>query len=101
MRIEDASRDGEVIHVDGVFDGLTARRVEALLGRAAEGRSIDLDLTQVRDFHDFGVAVLAQALTRSRARVAVRGLRLHQLRLLRYFGVATGPLDRVSVSDAA
>jgi hypothetical protein len=47
---------------------------------------VRVDLTQVRDFHDFGVAVLARALA-SRRQVSVRGLRTHQIRLLRYLGI--------------
>jgi hypothetical protein len=46
-----------------------------------------VDLTRVREFHDFGVTVLAQALQRRRGKVSVRGLRQHHLRLLRYLGI--------------
>lgn len=88
-----------IIRVEGVFDGIAARRLEAVLARGEPGRRLQIDLTQVREFSDFGVAVLANALVRCGAFVSLRGLRLHQVRLLRYFGVDAGPLGRVSLSD--
>jgi anti-anti-sigma regulatory factor len=90
-----------VIRLDGAFDGVAARRLEALLGDAAEGVPVRIDLSQVREFHDFGIAVLGQALTRTRARVTIRGLRQHQIRVLRYFGVDAGPLESAAVAGAA
>jgi len=60
-----------------------------------------IDLTQVREFHDFGIAVLAQALTRRKAEVTLPGLRQHQIRVLRYFGIDTAPPERAAVADAA
>ncbi len=81
-------REELVVRLDGVFDVPAARRVERLLERARPGDSVRLDLTHVREFHDFGIAVLAQALKHGNAvRLALQGLRQHQARLLRYFGV--------------
>ena len=74
-----------VIHADGTFDVPAAERVARELEHA-EGLEVRVDLTRVRDFHDFGVAVLARALA-SRRQVSVRGLRTHQIRLLKYLGV--------------
>ncbi len=90
-----------VIRVEGVFDGLAARRVERLLSGAAENARFHLDLTQIREFQDFGLAVLAQAMATARARVTVRGLRQHQVRILRYFGVETAQIERAVIHDAA
>jgi anti-anti-sigma regulatory factor len=87
MRSADALTLESTIRLEGVFDGIAARRLEALLARAAPQVRFEIDLTQVREFHDFGVAVLANALTRTRAHVVLSGLRRHQVRLLRYFGV--------------
>jgi hypothetical protein len=101
MPTEDAVTDAPVVKLEGVFDGLVARRVEAMLAGAEPGVRLHLDLTQIREFHDFGVAVLANALKRCRASVSLRGLRLHQIRLLRYFGVEAAPLGRIALSDAA
>jgi anti-anti-sigma regulatory factor len=74
-----------VIEADGTFDVRAAEQVAQALDGATAGLEVRIDLTQVRDFHDFGVALLARAL--ARRRVAVRGLRTHQIRLLRYLGV--------------
>jgi hypothetical protein len=101
MRLEARMTWDPMIRLEGVFDGLAARRLEALLVEAEADAEVHVDLTQVREFHDFGIAVLGQALTRSRAHVTVRGLRQHQLRVLRYFGVDAGPLESAVVSDAA
>lgn len=79
-----------VIRMDGVFDVPAAKKVAKAVADGA-GREVAIDLTQVREFHDFGVAMLAQALAQSTRRVAVRGLRQHHVRLLRYLGVETGP----------
>lgn len=90
-RIADAEQT--VIQLEGVLDGVAARRVEAAIARTAPGARLRVDLTHIRDFHDFGVAVLAQALARSRAVVELRGLRRHQLRILGYFGVDAEAAD--------
>ena len=78
-----------VIRVEGTLDLPAARRVAEALVAARDGELVEVDLTRVREFHDFGVAVLAQALASGRARVAVRGLQNHHVRLLRYLGVDT------------
>jgi anti-anti-sigma factor len=83
------SRRGEVVlELDGVFDVPAAKRLGEALERARRGEAIRIDLARVSFFEDFGLALLAQALGETRAgRVALRGLRLHQLRILRYFGL--------------
>lgn len=81
-----------VIRLDGVLDVLAAQRLASELEDAG-GSDVRLDLTHVREFHDFGVAVLARALAGRRAHTAVSGLRQHHLRLLRYLGIETGGLD--------
>ncbi len=101
MRYEEATFDGPLIHLTGAFDGVAARRLEALLAGAQPGTRLRVDLTKIHEFHDFGLAVLAQALVRCPARVTLLGLRQHQIRVLRYFGVETAPLERALVGDAA
>lgn len=78
-----------VISLEGTFDLPSARLVEHALRRLGPGDRVRIDFTRVRQLHDFGIAVLAQALKRSEA-VAVRleGLGTHHVRLLRYFGVS-------------
>jgi anti-anti-sigma regulatory factor len=72
----------------GVFDVRAAWKVEGILERARPSDVITLDFSRVREFHDFGVAVLAQALKqRGCARVGLKGLRGNELRILREFGV--------------
>lgn len=98
--LDDFVIDHAQARLSGAFDGLAARRLEALLARAEPGDHLRVDLTQVREFHDFGIAVLAQALTRCKAHVTLLGLRQHQVRVLRYFGVDTAPLERAATEDA-
>jgi hypothetical protein len=84
-----------VIRMKGVFDAAAAQQLSSALeeaGGGANGAGVRVDLTDVREFHDFAIAMLARALA-GRNRVAVSGLRQHQLRLLRYFGVDAGPTD--------
>jgi anti-anti-sigma regulatory factor len=98
--LEDFVIDHAQARLSGAFDGLAARRLEALLARAEPGDHLRIDLTKVREFHDFGIAVLAHALTRCKAHVTLVGLRQHQIRVLRYFGVDTEPLERAATDDA-
>ncbi len=74
-----------VIRMEGVFDAAAAQRLSTAI-ETAQAEDIRVDLTDVREFHDFGIAMLARALS-GRSHVAVSGLRHHQLRLLRYFGI--------------
>ena len=90
------SRLGEakrMIHLDGVFDGIAARKLETALAQAQPGTSLQVDVTKVREFHDLALAVLATAVRRCSARVALSGLRQHQLRMLRYFGLDPSTLE--------
>jgi hypothetical protein len=77
------------IRMDGVLDVPAARQLAREIDdlRLAEVR---IDLTRVREFHDFGVALLAQAIAGRRAPTAVLGLHEHHLRLLRYLGIDCG-----------
>lgn len=85
---EQGSRNASIIRLEGTFDLPSARLVENSLKRMQGGELVRVDFTQVRNFNDFAIAVLAQALKRPGAPAAkLEGLRLHQVRLLRYFGV--------------
>lgn len=85
MIVDEMMPPRKVIRLEGTFDLPAAREVAEALESAPAGLEVRLDLTRVRDFHDFGVAVLARAI--QGRRVDVRGLRTHQVRLLRYLGV--------------
>ena len=88
------------IRMEGVFDVTAAQTVVRALDKAPNDCEFRVDLTHVREFHDFAVAVLAQALAKRRENVTVRGLRQHQLRLLNYLwlGQTAEPTD---LSDSA
>ncbi len=76
-----------VIRLEGTFDLPAARLLQNSLRRTAEA-AVRIDFAGVRQFNDFAVAVLAQALLEAGGRaVKVQGLSMHQVRLLRYFGV--------------
>jgi hypothetical protein len=78
-----------VIRMDGIFDVPAARQLARELDemRFADVR---IDLTRVREFHDFGVALLAQSIAGRHAPTSVLGLHEHHLRLLRYLGIDCG-----------
>jgi hypothetical protein len=77
--------------MEGVFDAAAAQRLASALADDDDGE-VRVDLTRVREFHDFGIALLARALA-GRSGISVSGLRQHQVRLLRYFGIDAGPVD--------
>jgi hypothetical protein len=85
----DAAAAMTVIEMDGVFDVPAAKRLALELDemRFAEVR---IDLTRVREFHDFGVALLANTIAGRPAPTTVIGLHEHHLRLLRYLGIDGG-----------
>jgi hypothetical protein len=76
-----------VIRLEGTFDLPAARLLENSLRRHAAAEGVRVDFGGVRQFNDFAVAVLAQALKAAPGPVKVEGLSMHQVRLLRYFGV--------------
>ncbi|BDG08832.1 STAS domain-containing protein [Anaeromyxobacter paludicola] len=89
----DAPAPLHILRLSDLFDGVAARRLEAWLAALQPATQVRIDLSKVREFHDFGLAVLAQALSRCRAEVTVVGLRQHQVRMLRYFGVEASRLE--------
>jgi anti-anti-sigma regulatory factor len=82
-----------VFEVQGVFDVPAAQRLASALAEVSAGEQVYIDLTKVREFHDYGVIVLAQALSAFGARIDVRGLDRHQRRLLRYLGIRLADPD--------
>jgi len=77
------------IRMDGIFDVPAAQAVVSACDQEA-ARPVLVDLTRVREFHDFAVAVLAHGIARRRERVTVRGLGAHQRRMLDYLGLGGG-----------
>lgn len=78
-----------VIRVEGVFDLRAALRIRLALRHLQPGGALRIDLTALREFPDYAVAALAEALRAPgvAARVVLSGLCQRQLRLLRYLGV--------------
>ena len=92
-RIERETEDGRtVIRVSGVFDSDSAGELSARLA-GEMGDDVILDFSLVREFADLGVAALARGLADRRCGLSLRGLRQHQLRVMRYFGVDVDALD--------
>lgn len=82
-----------LIRLDGTFDLAAVEEIQRVLAESPEGSEVYLDLSQVRDFHDRAVAVLADAVKAAPHPISVRGLRQHQYRMLRYLGVEPAALD--------
>jgi len=82
-----------VIRMDGAFDIDSVQVISARIADLPGGSEVYVDLSRVREFHDRAVAMLADVLAATRARISVRGLRQHQYRMLRYLGVTPSALD--------
>jgi hypothetical protein len=93
-------RERTIIRLEGVFDVPAARQVAEKLDEAGYA-DVRIDLTRVREFHDFGVALLAQTIATRRAPTAVLGLHEHHLRLLRYLGIECGGANLTAGVDLA
>jgi anti-anti-sigma regulatory factor len=90
--VREAREGWVVLKVSGMFDGASAWELrDALSGE--RGRDVVVDFSQVREFYDLGVSVLAQGLRREGRHLFIRGLRQHQLRMFRYLGVEVDPID--------
>lgn len=102
-KVSRAERAGRAVYeLSGRLDGASAWE---LRHRLEQERASDvlLDFSQVDDFADYGVAVLAQALDGPR-RPRLIGLRLHTVRLFGYFGVdlrGQGRRDAADLGDLA
>jgi ABC-type transporter Mla MlaB component len=86
MPSPDQASEAIQLSVAGHFDLPAALQVARALSDASDETLVCIDLTRVSQFDDSGVAVLGRALA-GHQRADVRGLRLHQVRLLRYLGV--------------
>ncbi len=82
--------------LSGRFEGACAWELSSMLAREMLPELV-LDFSQVGDYVDHGIAVVATALlARTDKRIHLRGLRQHQLRLFKYFGVDPDELLRRS-----
>lgn len=90
-----------VIRLEGTFDANTAWNLRGKIVEAPRDSRVVLDFSHVREFYDLGLAVMAYGLTTGDAPpVEMRGLRQHQHRMLRYFGVDPDALGRSSDAGA-
>ncbi|BDG04710.1 STAS domain-containing protein [Anaeromyxobacter oryzae] len=78
--------DRTVIRLCGTFDRASAFELAQRL-EGEHDHELVLDFSLVREFADLGVATLAHGLAGADHRLFMRGLRQHQLRIFRYFGV--------------
>ncbi len=84
----DKNQRVSVLRLEGEFDLPAARMLEHSLRGFHSGDTVRIDFSRVRRMHDYGIAMLAQALTKlDHATVKLEGLGTHHVRLLRYFGV--------------
>jgi hypothetical protein len=78
----------------GRFDGACAWDLSGRLERELLPEIV-LDFSRTTDFVDYGIAVLATTLQQLENKsVRLRGLRQHQLRMFKYFGVDPAELNR-------
>jgi ABC-type transporter Mla MlaB component len=96
----DVSAAMTVMEIDGVFDVSAAKQLARELDEMAYAE-VRIDLTRVREFHDFGVALLANTIAGRRAPTTVIGLHEHHLRLLRYLGIDCGSANLSAGVDVA
>lgn len=77
--------------IAGRFEGACARDLSSRL-QSEPLHDVVVDFSRVSEFVDSGVAVLAGSLSSSSHTVHLRGLRQHQERLFRYFGIEPSEL---------
>jgi hypothetical protein len=90
-------RGGELLlRFEGSFEASDAWQARELLRGAGSTRpGVVLDFGQVRTFQDFAIALIAPDIAAAGDwHVHVRGLGLHQQRLLEYFGVGRRAQER-------
>lgn len=83
-----------LLRLTGDFEAADAWQVHEAIQGAGRGALVVLDFSQVRHFEDFAIALIAPDLVATPShRVRIRGLGLHQRRILEYFGVKGAALD--------
>jgi anti-anti-sigma regulatory factor len=88
-----------LLRITGRFDPSSAVLLERELVKESESEVV-LDFASVDDLGDASVAVLSHVLRSAHARsLQLRGLRRHQERLLRYFGVDLDDRGAVLAKD--
>jgi anti-anti-sigma regulatory factor len=76
-----------LFRISGNFDGACAWQLAGRLEQEPLSKVV-IDFSQANEFVDSGIAVIARALVSSREKeIRLEGLRHHQERLFKYFGV--------------
>jgi hypothetical protein len=92
--IREARGDTATYELSGRFEGVSAWELAARLTEERLPRAV-LDFSRCHEFQDYAVAVLAQAVVGLPGlRVHLRGLRQHQERVFKCFGVDVAELSR-------
>ena len=95
MHVE-AEHGTVLLKVGSRFASSDGERLEQTLGSLAPFSNLIVDFTDVREFHDAAFFSLSKVLRGcGEARVTLRGLTLHQSRLLRYLA----PQPREAASE--
>jgi anti-anti-sigma regulatory factor len=97
--VREAEGGRAVIRLVGVFDRASAVELTKRL-ESESAREVVLDFSLVREFADLGVAALAHGLEGIERRLLMRGLRQHQLRIFRYFGVDVEGLQSATTAGS-
>jgi len=83
-----------LMRLTGDFEAADAWKVHETIEGAERGSHLVLDFSQVHRFEDFAIALIAPDLVATSAhKIRIRGLGLHQRRILEYFGVKSAALD--------
>jgi hypothetical protein len=90
FQIQRSASDRLLIELGPAFGVEEARRLHELLARVVPGAFVEIDFYGVLECQATALGQLARDLSSGRARIALRGLRWPEQRLLGYLGV---PLD--------
>src|SRR5512142_1853229 len=67
--------------------------LDAAVADAAPGTEVAVDFRQVREYQGPALARLAEVLRSCQARLALRGITIHEVKLLGYLGAPAGSLE--------
>ena len=90
MNIE-VARNTALVKFGTRFAPAEAERLYDVAQSLAPHSQLTVDFTEIRDFHDSAFILLAKALgARPGFKIVLRGLTIHQSRMLAYFGFGQG-----------
>ncbi len=99
ISFEPAAKDKALsVCVSSAFQLEDAVQLDAAVADAAPGTEVDVDFRQVREYQAPALARLAELLRSGHAHLALRGISIHEVKLLGYLGA---PVDRLAERRAA